>query len=330
MNQSISSQHPELFDQATASKIPINIRFGTSTWAYPGWRGLVYHDQYKNERDFREGCLAEYVRIPWFRTVGIDSTFYAPPSPERLAQYAKQVPANFVWAAKVWNRITTPKYPEHKRYGTLAGQINSDFLNAQLFIDKILRPWQTGPAAPHCGPLIFQFPTISNSILTRDLFLEKLASFLVRLPKNQNYAIEIRNPEFLSDDYFSVLNTNQATHCFNHWNYMPSLRSQMQAAAHAGGLKADFLFARLLTPHGHSYSDAVQLFEPYNQLKRPNPTMRSDVVLLIRRAMQRDSTAFIIVNNRCEGNSPLTIAAIGHQAAAKLHSKASRSNSDSP
>jgi hypothetical protein len=29
-----------------AALIPPEIRFGTSTWTYPGWSGLVYHRAY--------------------------------------------------------------------------------------------------------------------------------------------------------------------------------------------------------------------------------------------------------------------------------------------
>ena len=29
-----------------AARIPPLVRFGTSTWNYPGWRGLVYHRDY--------------------------------------------------------------------------------------------------------------------------------------------------------------------------------------------------------------------------------------------------------------------------------------------
>ena len=39
--------------------------------------------------------------------------------------------------------------------------------------------------------------------------------------------------------------------------------------------------------------------------------MRRDVVRLARRAMERNVPAFVLVNNRAEGNAPLTINAIG-------------------
>ncbi|HET8649265.1 MAG TPA: DUF72 domain-containing protein, partial [Gemmatimonadales bacterium] len=68
--------------------IPPLIRFGTSSWTYPGWRGLVYHREYP-ARGAAAAMLEEYARFPLFRTVGIDSTFYAPPTPATLQSYAR-------------------------------------------------------------------------------------------------------------------------------------------------------------------------------------------------------------------------------------------------
>ena len=58
------------------------IRFGTSTWAYEGWQGLVYRKAYPKGR-FKKDSLAEYTHFeykgaPLFRTVGLDATFYRP------------------------------------------------------------------------------------------------------------------------------------------------------------------------------------------------------------------------------------------------------------
>jgi hypothetical protein len=104
-----------------------------------------------------------------------------------------------------------------------------------------------------------------------------------------------------------VLNASGATHIFNHWNYMPSLKEQMITAAHAGGIDAPFYMARILTPNGIGYQDAVKMFEPYRAIKQRDPEMRRDVGRIVKRALQRGSRAYVIVNNRAEGNSPMTI-----------------------
>ncbi len=296
--------------QEKVKQIPPSIRFGTSTWTYPGWKGSIYKREYKNEKEFKKLSLQEYASMPIFRTVGIDSTFYSPASSKLLADYAQLLPADFTWVSKVWERLTIVQYPKHARYGALAGKANPDFLSAQLFIEKVLAAYKEPAVLPHTGPFVFQFATINPKVLKQSQFFEQLAKFLKALPGEFRYAFEIRNPDYLCPDYFAVLNESQATHCFNHWNYMPSLKIQMQKAADAGGLKSNFFVARLLTPHGISYEQAVKLFAPYDAIKRPNPEMRADAVRLVKRALERNADAYIIVNNRSEGNAPQTISAI--------------------
>jgi hypothetical protein len=91
---------------------------------------------------------------------------------------------------------------------------------------------------------------------------------------------------------------------------MPGLKYQMVQAAKAGGLKSDFFIARLLTPLGVSYEEAVKNFSPYNEIKHVNTKMREDTRRLIRRGTELGKDVYILVNNRCEGNAPLTIKAL--------------------
>jgi hypothetical protein len=71
---------------------PLNlspIRFGTSSWAYEGWQGLVYQRTYPKSR-FSQDTLTEYAGYavdgtPLFSTVGIDHSFYRPASAKQLA-----------------------------------------------------------------------------------------------------------------------------------------------------------------------------------------------------------------------------------------------------
>src|SRR5262245_41307026 len=85
--------------------IPAEVRFGTSTWTYPGWYGLVYSRPYP-ETGAAARMLAEYARWPLFGTVGIDSSFYGPPKPATLTAWAKALTPGFPCVSKVWDRIT--------------------------------------------------------------------------------------------------------------------------------------------------------------------------------------------------------------------------------
>lgn len=292
--------------------LPENVRFGTSSWNYPGWKGIVYSRKYKSKAEFTRLSLQEYAQFPAFRCVGIDHAFYRPPSLEQLQGYAALTPESFRWVSKVWERITIPKYPTHPRYGTQRGQINSDFLNAKLFTEEVGQSFASAAAVRlRTGPFIFQFPTISPGVLSREIFLERLAEFLRAIPTDFEYAIELRNPEFLCAQYFSLLAQHaHVTHCFNHWHIMPPIVEQMRAAAQAGGLQASFFVARALTPLGVKYEEAVKLFSPYDAVKQENHQLRADLARLVRRALETKKSAYVLVNNRAEGCAPLTIQAV--------------------
>jgi len=306
-----STISPEELRDPPQGQLPAEIYLGTSTWAFPGWKGIVYHNHYKSEKDFTHNSLKEYSTIPWFRTMCIDSLFYNPPSPSTLTRYAEQTPDYFRWVSKVWERITIISYPKHARYGSLAGQRNPDFLNAELFKERILSAYSDPSVRERTGPFVFQFAPFARSTLPYEEFIERLAIFLRSLPTEFMYAVEIRNAELLSPQYFQALNEARVSHCFNHWSSMVPLKAQMIAAANAGGLQADFFVARLLTPLGVSYQGAAKLFEPYSELKQPNAQMRADVLSIAKRAIATGKRAFITANNKAEGNSALTMASIG-------------------
>ena len=290
--------------------LPSNLFLGTSTWAFSGWKGLLYKEKYKSEKDFNQRSLEEYARNRWFRTVCIDSFFYNPPKRETLERYASQVPDYFKWVSKVWERITIFKYPEHPRYGKYAGLLNPDFLNADLFLERVIEPYSLPEIIKHTGPFVFQFSQFSAAEIKDSLFYEKLEQFLSRLPREFRFAVEIRNPELITSAYFKILNTAGVSHCFNQWSSMLTLKEQMTAARDAGGISSTFFTARLLTPHRVSYANATKLFEPFNRLKRPALEMRRDVLQLAQRAINRGTDLFITGNNKVEGNSPLMIVAL--------------------
>lgn len=309
--------------QALDAELPPNVLLGTSSWNYEGWKGIVYHAEYKSEKSFRENSLAEYAKHPLFRTVGIDSSFYSPLRDTTLERYASQVPTKFRWVAKVWEEITVPHYGKHPRYGAKAGRANPHFLHADLFIDRVLTPLDIDGIREHVGPLVFQFQALPHVETQEPLaFIEKLSLFLSQLPPDFQYAFEIRNVEILQrPEYIKTLNEFGATHCFNHWTNMPPLIDQMKLVAQAGGLTSAFYVARLLTPQHVSYEDAVKLHAPYKEIRTPNEQVRADAARLALRAIERQVPAFIIVNNRLEGHAPGTILEIAKIIRSQLQAK---------
>jgi uncharacterized protein YecE (DUF72 family) len=296
---------------AWRARIPSLIHFGTSTWTYPGWRGLVYARSYP-ERGASTAMLAEYAQFPLFTTVGIDSSFYGPPVPRTLAAWARVLPSGFRCVSKVWDRITVHTFAGKREPAHLAGTRNADFLNPTLFLSEVYEPYRRY-FGEHTGPFVFEFQTIAG--WGRDAareFAERLDQFLALLPRDAQYAVEVRNEEFLTPAYFETLKRHNVAHVFSSWTRMPSIGRQL-ALEHS--VTANFLVARALLRPGRTYAEAVRLFEPYDRIRDPNPELRDDLVRLALRAIERGIPAYLLVNNRAEGSAPHTIAAVARMLA---------------
>ena len=291
--------------QQLAAALPETALFGTSSWTYPGWTGLVYDKEYP-KTGATARMLEEYARYPLFRTVGIDSTFYAPATARTLESYARALPPGFRCVSKVWDRITVHTLPK-ARYKTLGGEANPDFLNAELFKAEVLAPFLEH-FADHLGPFVFEFQTIARAArLTGQAFADLLDRFFSQLPREAPYAVELRNQEFLVPPYFAVLREHNVAHVFNSWTRMPPIGEQLDIP---GALSAPFTVARVLLRPGRTYSEAVDAFAPYDRIHDRNPELRADVARLIRMAAELRIPAYVLVNNRAEGSAPHTIAAI--------------------
>jgi len=281
------------------------IRFGTSTWTYEGWQGQVYKRQYAKTK-FAQECLGEYCQYqynnePLFRTVGNDATFYRPPSANQLRRYLNQIPEDFQMCFKVWEEITIPSYAKQPRYGARAGQPNPRFLDAKLFEELVLTPYREAKFEPHTGPFMFEF---QRHGMSADEFCARLDGFFGQLPEDFRYAVEIRNAGLLGPEYHKVLETHGVAHVYNHWSSMPALADQH---ARMGTFTAPFLVLRLLTPLKMSYEAAKKRAEPYTKMVEELPQMRRDTVELVRKAVAENRRAYVLVNNRSEGNAPLTV-----------------------
>jgi uncharacterized protein YecE (DUF72 family) len=287
------------------SRIPDSIRFGTSTWNYPGWRGLVYHQDY-GPKGAAARMLREYAAFPLFRTVGIDSSYYGPPTEAVLHSYGEHLPAGFPCVSKVWGQLTIHTFTKAQDPDR-AGKVNPDFLNPDIFIEEIYHPYRRH-FANNTGPFVFEFQTIAKfSGLDPERFAGRLDEFFSALPRDAEYGVEIRNEEFLTPMYFAVLREHGVAHVFNSWTRMPPIGHQLDLP---NSLTAPFIIARALLRPGRTYDEAVDAFAPYDRIREPNPRLRRDLVRLVETAMETRIPAYLLVNNRAEGSAPLTIAAV--------------------
>ncbi len=287
------------------ARIPPLVHFGTSTWNYPGWRGLVYHKDY-GPKGAAARMLEEYAAFPLFRTVGIDSTYYGPPTEAVLRSYAEHTPPGFPFVSKVWSQLTIHTFTKAQD-SARAGKVNPDFLNAELFVEEIYGPYQRH-FADHTGPFVFEFQTLARSSgIDEEGFASRLDEFFSALPRDGQFAVEIRNEEFLTPMYFAVLREHGVAHVFNSWTRMPPIGHQLDLP---NSITAPFIVARALLRPGRSYDEAVDAFAPYDRIRERNPKLRRDLVRLVEAAVKTRIPAYLLVNNRAEGSAPLTIAAV--------------------
>ena len=304
MSESLEQPDAVALERLRAA-IPPSVRFGTSSWNYPGWKGLVYSRDYPASGAAAQ-MLAEYARFPLFSTVGIDSSFYGPLTEKQLAGYAAALPPGFPCVSKVWERITVHTYSS-PRETVKRGEPNPDFLNAELFLSDVWAPLERHFAG-HTGPLVFEFQAIARAAkLSPQQFADRLDGFFAKLPRGGPWAVEVRNPEFLFPAYFAVLREHEVAHVLSSWTRMPTIGTQLDIPE---VLTGGVLVTRALLRPGRRYADAVDAFAPYDRIRDPNPELRHDLLRVVEVAEQLRVPAYILVNNRAEGSAPLTIAAV--------------------
>lgn len=286
-------------------RIPKHVYFGTSSWTFRGWNGLVYRTGYRSETAFTRDSLYEYARFPLFGTAGIDRTFYSPIDEVTLRTYAAQLPDGFRCVAKVWDELTSLVFPAHPRFAERAGSLNSGFLDPTRFSFTMGEPF-IAAFLRHTGPFVIEIPP-AQRLPEVGFFERRLEAFLQAADPRLQFAVELRDPRLMTPRYFAILREHQASHCFNFWSKMPSLLEQLAAHGPEFGRAC---VVRLMLPPLADYETLKQAYAPFDAIKEAQPAMRREVMSLIEATSRRDTDTFILVNNKAEGSAPLTIAAL--------------------
>ncbi len=289
-----------------ARGLPAHVRIGTSSWTFPGWRGLVYPPDLTAQRMRDEG-LALYARNPLFSTVGVDRSYYAPLGDGEWAAYAAQLPEGFRCVVKAWGELTTRVDPRTK-------ERKASYLDAALCAERVLGPLERAFSG-RLGALLFEFPPGRGApALAPNDFVAGLDRFLGALPRALPCAVEVRRPEYLCGAYWQCLAARGAGHVFNYWAGMPPLAAQLRAAP--ARLPGRLAACRLLVPPGGDYEALRAAYAPFDRLHRPDPAMREAVRALAERCGREGLELFALVGNKAEGSAPLTARALAELLAA--------------
>lgn len=293
-----------------AEALSPNLHLGTSSWAFPGWAGLVYDCPADRSILARHGLRA-YARHPLLRSVGLDRAFYAPLSVDVLAAYADQVPADFRFLVKAAAECTTPW--RRGAAGRPTGP-NEHYLEPNFAIESVVKPFVEG-LGEKAGVLLFQFPPQGRAVNRDPLaFAARLGAFLAALPKGPVYAVELRDAGLVTDAYLEALAQTGVSHCICLHPRMPTLAYQAEAVR---GLPPGPLIVRWVLHQGRQYEEARRLYAPFDRLVEPEPSVREALAGLCLDAIGAGSAVFVIANNKAEGSAPLTLQHLAARIAAR-------------
>jgi uncharacterized protein YecE (DUF72 family) len=151
---------------------------------YPHWRDTIYPAGLPQRL-----WLQHYATN--FSTVEINNSFYRLPGANAFESWRDQVPKGFVYAVKASRFLTHMK------------KLKDPEESLGLLFERIVH---LGSAL---GPVLYQLPP--HWRVDRD----RLERFLKALPDGYRHAIEFREPSWISEDVFRLLQDHNVAHCIH-------------------------------------------------------------------------------------------------------------------
>ena len=299
-----------------APKLPSDIRLGTSSWFFPGWRGLVYEGVHPQVTLSRKG-LEAYARIPLLRTVSLDRTFYAPISAVEYARYAGQVPDGFSFVVKAPAIVCDAVIRDEEGRGKVP---NPHFLDTAVAAREFVVPCLEG-LKDKAGPLVFQVSPLPRGLVEDgSLLVERLAAFFATLPRDLGgrrplYALELRNAELLSPRLMRMLADARVRYCVGLHDRMPEAERQETALRALDGETPGDLIVRWNLHRGFLYQAAKQRYEPFDRLVDEDGETRRILARMAAAAFKGGSKVWITANNKAEGSAPLSLLKLAREIA---------------
>lgn len=302
-----------------APTLPAEIRLGTSSWFFPGWRGLVYEGVHPQTALSKKG-LAAYAEIPLLRTVSLDRTFYAPITTVEYARYANQVPDHFSFVVKAPALVCDAVTRDEDGRGRVP---NPHFLDPAIAAREFVVPCVDGLGAK-AGPLVFQVSPLPRGMVEEaPALIERLAAFFAALPRELGkhrplYALEVRNSELLTPRLMRMLAAAGVRYCVGLHDRMPEVERQETALRALDGDTPGDLVVRWNLHRGFLYQAAKQRYEPFDKLVDEDPETRRILARMAAAAFKAGRKVWITANNKAEGSAPLSLLKLSREIAAEL------------
>jgi uncharacterized protein YecE (DUF72 family) len=252
------------------------LRIGTSAFTATGWENAFYPAGMK-PADY----LTYYATK--FHTVEVDATFYRTPSVATVNGWARKVPAGFLLAAKVPQLITHEK---------ILRDCETDLKNfletMEVMGDKL-------------GPLLFQFGYFNKTAFKGGQeFLARLEPFLKKLPQGYKFALEIRNKQWLTAEFFDLLREHKVAYALIDQAWMPRVSEIFEKF---DPITADFTYIRLLGDR----KGIEQQTKTWDKVIVDRSKELMSWVNVCQRTIRRGVSTFVYVNNHYAGFAPATV-----------------------
>jgi len=201
------------------------IRIGTSGYQYRHWRDVFYPEDVP-----QRAWLAYYTGV--FETVELNATFYRLPDDAVVESWLEQVPSGFLFALKF------------SRYGSHNKRLKEPEKSVEPFVRmaRIL--------GDRLGPILVQLPPRWH------INLPRLEAFLTALPSDLRWAVEFRDPGWLCEDTYRLLESKGVALCVH--DMLPD---------HPERLTADWQYRRF---HGVRYGGSYSRRQLEEQAARMN------------------------------------------------------------
>ncbi|HTX73006.1 MAG TPA: DUF72 domain-containing protein, partial [Rectinemataceae bacterium] len=190
----------------------------------------------------------------------------------------------------------------HKRSRPASKELvaNPGFLSTELFARYLER---IEPMLPQLDAIMLEFEYLNREKMpSPTAFLDALDRFSRSVPAGLPLAVEPRNKNFLTGDYFRFLGEKGWIHVFSEKLYMPHA---YDVYASFGTLVSGNAVIRLLGGDRAAIEKATA--ERWDAIVDPKPD-KAAIVDMSRKITLKGGRVIININNHYEGSAPLTAA----------------------
>lgn len=275
---------------------PSNIEFGTCSWNYNSWIGLVYSKKASHSAAY----LKEYSTK--YNTVEIDSWFYKLPSPDDVIEYRSLTTEDFSFSCKLTESLSLTH--ERSRDKSAPLQSNPGFLSADIYRQYLEA---THPLHDRIFIAELEFEYLNKQKMAGlDSFMKSLEAFITTLEKDgiRNtipLGIECRNANYFKREYFQFLKDHGLAHVFAEKQYLPHI---YEVYSQFGDLIGDRVAVRLLGGNRKEIEDKTK--GNWNEIVEPKEDI-GEVAGMLRDLAKGSRLVKVYLNNHYEGSAPKSI-----------------------